>query len=76
VYCWADGLHFGVRLDADRACTLVVIGVRAGGKKKLVALADGHRESTESWAGLLRVRPRLWARRETLRPRRSLREAS
>jgi putative transposase len=54
VYCWADGLHFGVRLDADRVCTLVVVGVRADGKKELVALADGHRESTESWAGLLR----------------------
>jgi transposase-like protein len=54
VYCWADGIHFGVRLDADRVCTLVVIGVRADGKKELVALADGHRESTESWAGLLR----------------------
>jgi len=54
VYCWADGLHFGVRLDADRVCTLVIIGVRADGKKELVALTDGHRESTESWAGLLR----------------------
>src|SRR5512135_175930 len=54
VYCWADGLHFGVRLDTDRVCTLVVIGVRADGKKELVALAGGHRESTESWAGLLR----------------------
>jgi transposase-like protein len=43
-----------VRLDADRVCTLVVIGVRADGKKELVALADGHRESTESWASLLR----------------------
>jgi putative transposase len=54
VYCWADGIHFGVRLDADRVCTLVIIGVRADGKKELVALTDGHRESTESWAGLLR----------------------
>jgi putative transposase len=54
VYCWADGIHFGVRLDADRVCTLVIIGVRADGKKELVALSDGHRESTESWAGLLR----------------------
>src|SRR5436190_16326238 len=54
VYCWADGLHFGVRLDADRVCTLVVIWVRTDGKKELVALADGHRESTESWAALLR----------------------
>ena len=54
VYVWADGIHFGVRLDADRVCALVVIGVRADGKKELVALADGHRESAESWAGLLR----------------------
>jgi transposase-like protein len=54
VYVWADGIHFGVRLDADRVCTLVVIGVRADGKKELVTLTDGHRESTESWAGLLR----------------------
>jgi transposase-like protein len=54
VYVWVDGIHFGVRLDQDRVCTLVIIGVRADGKKELVALADGHRESTESWAGLLR----------------------
>src|SRR5438270_1318065 len=54
VYCWADGLHFGVRLDQDRVCTLVIVGVRADGKKELVALAGGHRESAESWAGLLR----------------------
>ncbi len=54
VYCWVDGVHFNVRLDEDRVCTLVVIGVRADGKKELVALADGHRESTASWAGLLR----------------------
>jgi putative transposase len=54
VYVWVDGIHFGVRLDADRVCTLVVIGVRADGKKELVALTDGHRESTESWASLLR----------------------
>jgi putative transposase len=54
VYVWADGIHFGVRLDADRVCTLVILGVRADGKKELVALTDGHRESTESWAGLLR----------------------
>jgi putative transposase len=54
VYAWVDGIHFGVRLDADRVCTLVIIGVRADGKKELVALTDGHRESAESWAGLLR----------------------
>jgi putative transposase len=54
VCCWADGLHFGVRLDAGRVCTLVVLGVRADGKKELAALADGRRGSAGSWAGLLR----------------------
>jgi transposase-like protein len=54
VYLWADGVHFNVRLDQDRVCTLVMVGVRADGRKELVALADGHRESTESWANLLR----------------------
>lgn len=54
VYCWVDGIHFNVRLGEDRVCTLVIVGVRADGKKELVALADGHRESTASWADLLR----------------------
>ena len=54
VYLWVDGVHFNVRLDEDRVCTLVIVGVRADGKKELVALADGHRESTGSWADLLR----------------------
>src|SRR5512142_1143825 len=54
VYVWVDGVHFTVRLDEDRVCTLVIVGVRADGKKELVALADGHRESTVSWADLLR----------------------
>ena len=54
VYVWVDGVHVNVRLDEDRVCTLVMVGVRADGKKELVALADGHRESTQSWADLLR----------------------
>jgi transposase-like protein len=54
VYVWVDGVHFRVRLDEDRVCTLVVVGVRSDGKKELVALADGHRESRQSWADLLR----------------------
>jgi transposase-like protein len=55
VYCWADGIHVKVRLGDDRAvCVLVVVGVRLDGTKELVALADGYRESTESWADLLR----------------------
>ena len=47
VYCWADGVHFNVRLEEDTVCLLVIVGVRADGTKELVALADGYRESTE-----------------------------
>ncbi|HMK99761.1 MAG TPA: IS256 family transposase [Acidimicrobiales bacterium] len=54
VYWWVDGIHFNVRLEDDRLCTLVIVGVRLDGTKELVALADGYRESTESWAELLR----------------------
>jgi len=54
VYVWADGVHFRVRLEEDRLCCLVVIGVRADGTKELLACGDGYRESTESWADVLR----------------------
>ena len=54
VYVWADGIHFNVRLEEARLCALVIVGVRADGTKELVAITDGHRESTESWADLLR----------------------
>ena len=54
VYIWADGLHFRVRLEQAHLCCLVLVGVRADGTKELVAVADGERESTESWAELLR----------------------
>jgi putative transposase len=54
VYVWADGVHFNVRLDESRLCALVMVGVRADGTKELVAIADGQRESTDSWADLLR----------------------
>jgi putative transposase len=54
VYCWADGVHFRVRLEQARLCCLVIVGVRADGSKELVAVAEGERESTESWAELLR----------------------
>lgn len=55
VYIWVDGVHFTVRLGGDdRLCCLVIVGVRLDGTKELVALADGYRESTESWAELLR----------------------
>jgi transposase-like protein len=54
VYLWVDGIHLKVRLEQEKLCLLVMIGVRADGRKELVALADGFRESTESWADLLR----------------------
>jgi putative transposase len=54
VYVWADGVHFRVRLEQARLCCLVIVGVRADGTKELVAVADGERESTDSWAELLR----------------------
>jgi len=55
VYVWVDGIHTGVRLGTDdRLCCLVVLGARLDGTKELVAIADGYRESTESWAELLR----------------------
>jgi transposase-like protein len=54
VYLWADGIHVNIRLEEHKLCLLVMIGVRADGRKELVALADGYRESVESWADLLR----------------------
>ena len=54
VYVWVDGIHFNIRLEDDRLCTLVMIGVRADGTKELVALEEGYRESTESWSSVLR----------------------
>ncbi len=54
VYVWVDGIHFNIRLEDDRLCTLVMIGVRPDGTKELIAVEDGYRESTESWASLLR----------------------
>jgi len=54
VYLWVDGIHLKVRLEQEKLCLLVMLGVRADGRKELVALTDGYRESTESWADLLR----------------------
>ena len=54
VYLWADGIHVNIRLEEHKLCLLVLIGVRADGRKELIALADGYRESAESWADLLR----------------------
>jgi putative transposase len=59
VYIWADGVYVNVRLPgadghADRLCLLVIVGVRPDGRKELVAVADGHREDTQSWLEVLR----------------------
>jgi putative transposase len=54
VYLWADGVYFQVRLEDDRVACLVIVGVLADGTKEVIALEDGYRESTESWASLLR----------------------
>jgi putative transposase len=55
VYVWVDGIHTKVRLGRDeRLCCLVMVGARIDGKKELVALQDGYRESEESWTELLR----------------------
>jgi putative transposase len=53
VYVWADGVHFNIRLEEDRQCILVLMGATADGKKELIALGDGFRESEQSWKALL-----------------------
>jgi transposase-like protein len=54
VYVWADGVYFNIRLEEDRLACLVIIGVLPDGRKEVIALQDGYRESTESWASVLR----------------------
>lgn len=54
VYVWVDGVHFTIRLEDERLCTLVMLGARPDGTTELIAVEDGYRESAESWAMLLR----------------------
>ena len=54
VYVWADGVHFNIRLEEDRQCILVLMGATQDGQKELIAVADGFRESEQSWLQLLR----------------------
>lgn len=54
VYVFADGVNFSIRLEEDRLTCLVLVGVTRDGKKELLALEDGYRESTEAWLDLLR----------------------
>ena len=53
VCLWADGIHTNIRLEEDRQCLLVLIGATKEGKKVLLAMTDGHRESAERWRELL-----------------------
>jgi putative transposase len=53
VYVWADGVHFNIRLEQDRQCILVLMGATADGRKEPIAVADGYRESEQSWKELL-----------------------
>jgi transposase-like protein len=57
VYLWADGIYFNIRLeepDNNRQCILVLMGATADGRKELIAITDGYRESADSWRELLR----------------------
>jgi transposase-like protein len=53
VYIWADGVYFNIRLEGGRQCVLVLLGATADGKKELIAIQDGQRESEQSWKELL-----------------------
>ena len=53
IYLWADGIHFGIRADNAPLCALVVIGVNERGRKQLLAIEEGYRESTQSWREVL-----------------------
>ena len=52
VYAWADGIYSG--LERDKAALLVVVGAMSDGTKEVLAVVPGYRESTESWASVLR----------------------
>jgi len=53
VYLWADGVYCSARLEDERSCLLVIMGADAYGKKELLAVSDGFRESTQSWKEVL-----------------------
>ena len=53
VYVWADGVYFQARLEEAKQCVLVLMGSTPSGKKELIAIQDGYRESEQSWLELL-----------------------
>jgi transposase-like protein len=48
-YLWVDGIHFNLRFSDSRICVLVAIGATENGKKELLSVGSGYRESKESW---------------------------
>ena len=53
LYFWVDGIYFQPRMDHDKQCILVIIGADEWGRKELLAIADGYRESAQSWREVL-----------------------
>jgi len=53
IYLWVDGIYFTVRLDEERSCILLIMGADAQGKKELIAISDGYRESKIAWREML-----------------------
>jgi len=53
-YCWADGIYLGAGLEPESSCLLVIVGARSDGRKELLGMTLGYRESTDSWADVLR----------------------
>ncbi|HET8571490.1 MAG TPA: transposase, partial [Candidatus Limnocylindria bacterium] len=51
-YIWADGIYLGAGIELENSCLLVVVGAREDGRKELLAMVLGYRESTASWAGV------------------------
>ena len=54
VYAWADGIYIKAGLEKEKAALLVVIGAMSDGRKEILAIVPGYRESTASWTDVLR----------------------
>lgn len=52
-YWWVDGVYFNIRLEEERSCVLIIMGATEEGKKELIAIEDGYRESSISWNNIL-----------------------
>ncbi len=53
VYFWADGIYFSARMEEEKQCILVIIGATDKGRKEVIAITDGYRESAQSWLEVL-----------------------